>query len=223
MTPLPWSHSALSDFLNCPKAYYHKRIAKDVVDPPNPAGLWGDYVHKQFQLYLEGELDALPSDIEQYTDYLEAIKLLPGDMRVECKYALSKKVQPCTFFAKDVWCRAIIDVLHINGDTARALDHKTGKRKPDSRQLKLTALMVLAHHPEINTVKTAYFWLTTRERDSETYTRDQWDELWGIFLPDLYKYKEAANLMAYNPKPSGLCNGWCPVHTCEYWKPKRGT
>lgn len=227
MTPLPWSHSALSDFLNCPKAYYEKRIAKSVVDPPNPAGLWGDYVHKEFEKYLNTSRPGhdqprpLPEDLEQYRKYLDAIVSRPGEMLVECKYAINRSLAPCDFFAADVWCRAILDVITINGDRASVLDHKTGKRRKDSRQLKLSALMVFLHHPEVEVVKTAYFWLKERAADGETYARVEIPELWNEFLPDLQSYRTAAQTMTFNPKPSGLCNGWCPVHSCEFWRPKR--
>lgn len=230
MKPLPWSHSALSDFLNCPKAYYHKRIAKDVVDPPNEAGLWGDYVHKEFEKYLnavnhpawDGSNQlALPADLEHYREYLDRIAALPGEMLVECKYAITSQLEPCDFFAKNVWCRAILDVIQIDGEKASVLDHKTGKRKINSRQLKLSALMVFLHHPKVKVVKTGYFWLKEKATDSETYVRSDEAELWQEFLPDLNRYCEAAKTMTFMPRPSGLCNGWCPVHACEFWKPKR--
>src|SRR5512146_2975121 len=100
-------------------------------------------------------------------------------MFVECKYSLNSKLQPCGFFADDCWVRCIIDVLHVNGERALALDHKTGKRKPASRQLKLSALLIFAHHPEVQLVKTGFFWLKTQERDVEEYRREQIPELWN--------------------------------------------
>lgn len=227
MKPLPWSHSALSDFLNCPKQYYHKRVLKDVVDPPNEAGLWGDYVHKEFEKYLKGckagaKCDLiLPADLEPYREYLDRLASLPGEMHVECKYAITKQLEPCDFFASDVWCRAILDVIHVNGEMAGVLDHKTGKRKMNTRQLKLSALMVFLHHPSVQVVKTGYFWLKDRAYDSESYIRKDMFDLWGEFLSDLTRYREAAKTETYMPRPSGLCNGWCPVHACEFWRPKR--
>ena len=227
MKPLPWSHSALSDFNNCPKAYHHKRVLKDVVDPPNEAGMWGDYVHKEFEKYLKA-WDAytsnpyvLPADLEQYRVYLDALAMFPGKMHVECRYAITKHLAPCDFFAKDVWCRCIIDVLHIDGERAHVLDHKTGKRKMDARQLKLCALMVFLPHPEVKVIKVGYAWLKEHTSDYEHYVRTGMDELWNEFVPDLTSYSYAARNMLFGPRPSGLCNGWCPVQTCEFWKPKR--
>lgn len=234
MKPLPWSFSALSDFLNCPKAYYRKRVAKDVLDPPNDAGLAGDYVHRAFEDYLNNHTPlptTYPDDIKDwpsglkppaaYEDYLNAIAAHPGQMLVECKYAITKDMVPCEFLADDVWCRCIIDVLCIDGQTARVIDHKTGKRKHDTRQLKLCALMVFIHHPEVQIVQTGYAWLKDEAIDRETYVRVNEAELWQEFLPDLQRYKEAYRAETFVPRPSGLCNGWCPVTDCEFWKPKR--
>jgi hypothetical protein len=225
--PLPWSFSALlSDFKNCPLAYYRKRIAKDVDDPPNAAGAYGDRAHKAFEAYLNalkaGAPIPLDEEFEQYKNYLDRIACTPGEMHVECKYAISRELQPCDFFEKGVvWARAIIDVLHLDGTTARAIDHKTGKRKPDTTQLKLSALFIFIHHPEIEVVKTAYFWLKENKLDKAVFHRSQEAELWASFVPDLLAYKRAFHTMTFKPKPSGLCNGWCPVTDCEYWKPKR--
>ena len=227
MKPLPWSHSALSDFNNCPKAYHHKRVLKDVVDPPNPAGIHGDYVHKEFEKYLNqckagAKCDsALPDDLEVYREYLDSVAGMSGEMHVECKYAINTKMEPCDFFAADVWCRGILDVLHLNKQAARVLDHKTGKRKMDTRQLKLNALLVFIHHPEVMVVRTGYMWLKDNLLDTEDYVRANESALWQEFMPDLVRYKTAFKQETFVPRPSGLCNGWCPVQTCEYWKPKR--
>lgn len=236
MKPIAWSHSSLSDFRNCPKAFYRKRIAKDVLDPPNDAGLAGDYMHKVFEMYLKsGGTAILPSTYptnirdwpqglktpDRYKDYLDKILLGPGMLLVENKYAINRDMQPCMFLATDVWCRSILDVLRIDGEMAWSLDHKTGKRKEDTRQLKLSALQIFAHHPEVMRVSTRYCWLVAGVVDKSMYTRDQVVELWAEFIPDLRQYVQAFKTETFVPRPSGLCNGWCPVTDCEFWKPKR--
>jgi hypothetical protein len=227
MKPIAWSHSALTDFNNCPKAFYEKRIAKSVVDPPNEAGLWGDYVHREFEKYLNTSRPGhdqprpLPADLELYRAYLDRVVASPGEMYVECKYAIDTNMQPCDFFAPNVWCRAIIDVLHINGQVARVIDHKTGKRKLDTRQLKLNALMVFIHHPNVMMVRTGYMWLQDEKLDTEDYVRANEHALWAEFMPDLVRFKTAFKQEIFVPRQSGLCNGWCPVTSCEFWKPKK--
>lgn len=237
--PLPWSHSALGDFLNCPKQYYHKRVAKDVVEEQGEAALWGDQVHKFFEasiLAVNGEqaeadviwntLKLQGMDPEEtfrvYLPYLEAVLGIPHDAILpERQYAIGKDLKPCDWFDKEVWCRGIIDVLLLKGNKAYALDWKTGKRKEGSKQLMLFALMVFLHHPEIDEVKTGFVWLKTNETDYQTYRRDQEAELWQAFIGDLARYNAAFKQDMWMPRKSGLCNGWCPVKTCEFWAPKK--
>jgi hypothetical protein len=234
MRPLPWSHSALSDYLNCPKAYYEKRVTKSVIDPPNDAGLAGDWTHKQFEVYLKNGTplpSTYPLDIREwpvglkapsaYKGYLDKIAAMPGTLFVENKLAITRELEPCDFFSPDVWCRAILDIIVIDGQTATVIDHKSGKRKMDTRQLKLAALMTFIHYPQVDIVRTGYAWLKDHVLDKKTYVRTGEAELWAEFLPDLRQYKQAYKTMTFGPRPSGLCNGWCPVTSCEFWKPKR--
>jgi hypothetical protein len=226
MKPLAWSHSALNDFITCPKAYFHKRIAKDVQDVPGEAATWGDRVHKAFEAYLKGVSSAeveirLDPELEIYKGYLDEIAARPGVMYIEQQLAINKQMEPCGWFDKDVWMRGIIDVLHVDGDTGTVLDHKTGKPKNDPRQLKLFALLVFIHHPEVQVCNSEFQWLKFGTTDSARYLRSQEAELWQEMLPDLLRYRTAFKLEVFNPRPSGLCNGWCPVKQCQHWKPKR--
>lgn len=233
--PLAWSFSAMGDFKNCPKQYYHKRIAKDVQDTQGEAALWGDRVHKFFEyMILEAlhtpsqEPDAVSivgqggSTFKDYLPYLQAVLALPCDQLFpERQYAIGRDLRPCGWFDPEVWCRGIIDVLALKGDKAYAIDWKTGKRKPDSKQLKLFALFVFIHHPEIMSCKTEFVWLKTGERDTETYHRSQEAELWQEFVPDLAQYRAAFQTGIFPARKSGLCRGWCPVTSCEHWQPKK--
>lgn len=249
MKPIAWSHSAMSDFLNCPKQFYHKRIAKDVVDTQGEAALWGDRVHMWFEAQIayhtgateqavealarltgtspelaevSAALQGLETEFGRYQGFLTSIfKNCPGQILAERQYAIDKALRPCDWFGPQVWCRGIIDVLHLNGDFAEALDWKTGKRKPNSKQLKLFALMVFIHHPEVQTCKTEFVWLATMEKDEEVFHRSQEAELWQEFLPDLARYNAAFKQEMWLPRKSGLCRGWCPVTTCEFWEPKK--
>lgn len=234
LKPIAWSFTSLSDFENCPKAFYHKRVAKDVTEEQGDAALWGDNVHKFFEYSImqyrgmpieaaeaTAILEGRDNEFATYKPYLEAVLSLSGDIYPERQYAIDKSLQPCDWFDKEVWCRGIIDVLVLKGDKAYALDWKTGKRKPNSRQLKLFALLVFLHHPEVQMVKTEFVWLKSNERDTETYTRAQESELWQEFVPSLARFKAAFKHEVFPPKTSGLCNGWCPVTKCEHWKPKK--
>jgi len=255
MKPLAWSHSALNDYLTCPKQFFHKRVAKDCREEQGEAALWGDRVHKFFEMRINamtGRIDeamavlseltgeevavyaadpaklqlamkALSEEFKIYTRFLKPLAALPATTQLfaEREYAINRSLQPCEWFGEGVWCRGIIDVLTLDGTHANALDWKTGKRKPNSKQLKLFALLVFIHHPEVMTCDTEFVWLATNEKDEASFHRRQEAELWQEFLPELSQYQRAFKLEQWPPKPSGLCHGWCPVTGCEYWKPKR--
>jgi len=218
MKPLPISHSSLNRFVTCPKQYHALKIVRTVKDAPNEASIWGDRVHKTFEAVLKDD-EPLPPDLVDYQGYLDEIRKVTGTMRVEAELAIDSNLQPCSFHAPNVFMRCIIDVLHLQEDRALAMDHKTGKPRA-SRQLQMTALIVLHHFPHIQTCKTGYFWLKTNSKNTEEYTREQIPELWQEFLPDMQQYKQAFEQDVWQPRQSGLCSGWCPVHDCEYWRPK---
>lgn len=235
MKPIAWSHSAMGDFESCPKSFYHKRIAKDVKDSQGEEATWGDLVHKFFEHTINLKKGLLLTEAQQkivdqgnegvlqkYLPYIDLLFAMKADALIaEKQMAINRALQPCDWFAPDVWCRGIIDVLLVKGHRARAIDWKTGKRKMNSKQLKLFALFVFLFYPEVTECKTDFIWLKTDEIDTETYCRSQEADLWQEFLPSLAKYNAAFKAEIFPPKKSGLCNGWCPVTSCEFWAPKR--
>lgn len=233
--PLPWSHTALSDYITCPKQYFHKRVAKDVVDVQNEAALWGDRVHKALEAAIkagpgyQASLEAAGEGMDKYAPLVRSILSMPHDVILpEQQLAITSNLTPCDWFDSRVWCRGIVDVLVLLGDRAYAADWKTGKRKlkwgtsqVDDRQLKLFALLIFLHYPQVRTVKTEYVWVAAGMSDAATYHREQEGELWQEFLPDLARYKASFKAQMWPAKKSGLCNGWCPVKTCPNWAPPK--
>lgn len=219
-TPLPWSHTALNGFETCARQFEEVKVLRHYQDVKNDAALWGDNFHKACEQYIGAEVAgttiALPEILTGYHSYVRQFIDRPGNTFVERKYALDRGVQPCDFFAPSVWCRGIIDVLTLEGSVAWVDDHKTGKRKKEMQQLIIFALLVFYHHPEIDLVHTAFHWIKTDEKDSETFHRSQIAELWATLTPKLERYKAAFHSGIFPPRPSGLCKKHCPVETCEY-------
>lgn len=223
MQPKPWSHSSLEDFVNCPRAFYEKRIAKSVPEePPTEQQLWGLYVHKAFE-ERQRDKKPLPEDLEEHEDYMKHIESKPGRFKVELKVGLTKKLEPCEFFAPDVWHRQIIDYVKIDlaSGTAFIVDYKTGKMKNNFQQLHLNALYVFYLAPQVNLVNCQFYWTQIKEPKKSIVGRDDIPKLWSGLVPNLKQYVEAFKTDTWQPRQSGLCNGWCPVRDCEFWKPKR--
>lgn len=220
--PAPWSYSALSDFNNCPKQFYEKRVIKSVVDEGSEHTEWGTRVHKHFEdRQLLGT--PLPPELAMHEPYMQRLDAFPGKLYAERKVALNTKREPCDFFDPNVWWRGVIDWTKIDlvNRKGRIRDYKTGKMHNKFDQLKLFAVHTFYQYPEIEEITVAYYWTKDQLTTGETYYRHQIDSIWSEFIPALRQYVEAFKTDTWQPRPSGLCNGWCPVTTCEFWKPKR--
>jgi RecB family exonuclease len=221
MRPQPWSFSSLEDFSNCPRSFHEVRILKSVPKQPETAEqLWGTRVHKWFEeRQLEGK--PLPAEVAHHEPFMVRLAKLPGDATVERKVALTKDRTPTGFFGKDVWWRGVIDFQKVDTGVATVVDYKTGKQKDKPDQLILFALYTFAEHPRVQIVNTYYYWTQTAALTQAVYTRDQISSLWAKFVPTLRQYVEAFKTDTWQPRPSGLCHGWCAVTHCEHWKPKK--
>lgn len=220
MKPLPWSYSSLDDFVNCPRSYYEKRVAKSVKEEKSEQMIWGERVHKAFE-DRQGLGTPLPPELAEHEPFMQRLQDMPGEFSTERKIALNRAMQPCGFFDKDVWFRGIIDYTKRHENIAQIVDYKTGKPHSKFQQLKLFAIHIFAEHPEVDIVDVRFYWTKTCSTTFEVYRRKQIDDLWKMFVPNLKQYAQAFREDIWQPRPSGLCNGWCPVKTCEFWKPKR--
>ena len=212
-----WSISALDSFETCPKRYHHLRVLKDVQDTKGESAIWGSWVHKQLEnRALYGT--PLPVSIAGYEKLVRPILDAPGEKLVEKQYAINDKFQPVDWFSKEAWCRCVVDLGLITKKLAVLFDWKTGKPKPDSAQLALSAAVAMCHHEEVHTVRTAFVWLKDDKTDSETYTRDDAAGIWQSFMPRVQRLERAYSSSAFPPKPSGLCRKHCPIpkHKCEF-------
>lgn len=212
-----WSYSSLDAFETCPLRWKLTKLTKQVVEPQTEATLHGNEVHKALENHLKNE-QALPEKYRNYIPIVQRCSQAPGQKLIEWKFALNKNFRPTTYFAKDVWCRGVIDFGVINGNVATVLDWKTGKPKTDSDQLKLFAGAAFAAYPQLQTVKTGFVWLAHNRLDKEKYSREDVPEIWGVFLPKVQRLEAAIAKDQFPPRPSGLCRKHCPVpHSmCEF-------
>jgi len=223
MQPRPWSHSQLDKFESCPKQYYETTIAKRWPFTTTTEMEWGKRVHRDFEHYLLHGTP-LPADVAMHQEFLDRFKDQPGELAGEERIALDRDLKPCKYFGDDrIWYRGQVDAR--KRDRARGfshlLDHKTGKVKNDYAQLMGFALYEFLTQPDIHTVQCEYYWTQIKGANGRTFTREQLPELWAFFLPKLDRWADAHLTDTWVPKQSGLCNGWCPVTTCEFWRPKR--
>jgi CRISPR/Cas system-associated exonuclease Cas4 (RecB family) len=212
-----WSYSALTAFETCPRRFQLTRVTKQVREPQTEATVWGNKVHKALEDFAKSGKPLSP-DLKKYEKYVKKIQSYEGKRVVEERVALDRNFRTTTWMAKDVWVRGIIDIGVVGSEKAYLLDWKTGKRRPDSNQLKLFAALAFAMYPWIDKVVTGFIWLKSGEFDKEVFTRDQLPEIWNEFLPRLSRVAIAYDQDKWTPKPSGLCKNWCPVgrQHCEF-------
>lgn len=217
MQTIQWSFSGLKDFIGCPKRYQEVKVLKNFEQKFNEAAQYGNKVHEALEKYVKDGTE-LPLNYQQFKAWADALIQLPGQKLTEHRMALTVDRQPCTWAAKNMWVRGIADLLIIDGDHARVIDYKTGsERYPEPKQLKLMALLVFSHYPEVKKVSGALMFIMKNVIIDEEYTRDMIDELWTAFTPDLERLSQAYENNVWPANPSALCR-FCPVNTCQFYK-----
>jgi len=214
---IKWSYSGLKDYVNCPRQYYEVKVAKNFTKRPTQQMLYGTAVHKALEDYV-GEGKPLEKNDERYQPMLDALMTIEGERIPEYRMANNTELEPCTWGAEDYWVRGIVDLLVLGGDTAYIVDYKTGSAKyPDVNQLKLMSLMTYAHFPNVEHIKAGLLFVAHNTFINEVYHRDQSEDLWKDFLPDLERLKLSYDNDKWPENPTPLCGG-CPVTSCQFHK-----
>lgn len=216
---IPWSYSSLTSFETCPKRYYHTRVAKDTSDPPGEQARWGQVVHKHLEDRVRDDVP-LPESVRHYEPLVRVVLNTPGEKLVEKHLAVTYGLAPTEWESPDAWSRGIIDLGVVSNDQSSAilLDWKTGKRKVDSDQLMLFAGLAFSHYKSMNVVTTGFIWLKDGVVDKKTFYRAEVPVVWQRFIPRVQRLQRAYEEDKFPPKPSGLCERYCPVphYKCKF-------
>ena len=212
-----WSYSSIKLFDQCPKKYYHLRVAKDVKEPETDAMLYGTMFHEAAELYIK-DGTPIPPQFTFVKSTLDNLKKLEGDKYCEFEMGLTENLEPCGFKDKDVWWRGIADLLVINGDEARCLDYKTGKsaKYADTDQLELMALAIFKHFPQIKKVKAGLLFVVSKNFIKDSYNAENQDKMWLKWFTEYNRMKFSYEKNVWNPRPSGLCRKHCSVLECAH-------
>lgn len=215
---LAHSYSAIKDFENCARKYHEVRILKNFKQSDTEATLYGTAVHLACEEFIR-DRKPFPPQFAQFQRFVEPLAAIEGDIYCEERMAIRADFTPCGFFDKDVWFRGIPDFLAVNRERgiARVADYKTGKssRYADTAQLELLAAMIMAHHPEVNTVKGVLLFMVVGDVIRAEYTRAQLPEIWSKWAGRANAIEKAVELNVWNPRSSALCK-FCPVASCPH-------
>jgi hypothetical protein len=220
--PPAWSYSSITLFDQCPKKYYHLRVAKDIKEPDSEAMMYGKDVHTAAENFMR-DGTPVPEKYAFMRPMLEKLQAIPGDKHCELKMGLKKvdgRLMPCGFFDKEVWFRGVADLLIINKDKGegRVIDYKTGKsaKYADTKQLALMAACVFAHFPTITVVKSGLLFVVSEEFVKADFKAETGYSIFSE-LDDTLTAREAAyESEVFNPKRNFSCKAWCPVLICPH-------
>jgi hypothetical protein len=219
-----WSYSGIKTFDQCPKKYYHLKVAKDVKDEAGTAADYGTEAHTAAELYVKSGTP-IPPKFKFMAPIVDAFKKIEGEKHAEIKLGIRKTeagYEPCGFFDKDVWWRGVADLVIINGNKAFVVDYKTGKnaKYADTKQLDLLAGAVFLHYPQVLRIKSALAYVVSNEFIRREHLAEMRDLYLSVFDSELELLSGAQESGVWNAKSSPLC-GWCPVISCEHHRPRR--
>lgn len=213
-----WSYSRLNNFETCPKKFWHQSVAKDVYEAESEAMRYGKLVHKALELRV-GKGKPMPLNLRYLDKYAKMLADASGDKLTEQQLAIDANFEPCGWFDKKTWCRAILDLAIVKGTHAIVFDYKTGKISDDFTQLRLAGVLLMLHMPEIQTVDLSYLWTKDKKitkYDEGPLTREDIKRVVLELMPRLKKYEKAHRMESFPARPGYLCKRFCPVVDCPY-------
>jgi len=204
-----WSFSSLKTFQQCPKKYYHTKIAKDVVEPDTQATLYGKTAHTVAEEYIRDD-KPIPAAFDYMQDTLDVLKNIEGEKLCEVKLGLTKDLKACEFHAPDVWWHGIADLVVLNEakGLAYSADYKTSKsaRYADIKQLDLVAAGIFAKFPKINKVKSALIFTVSKEFVQAVHHREMMPKYLEQPAKDVARIEAALENGVWNPISGQITN-----------------
>lgn len=215
-----WSFSGNSMHDLCPKKYFHIRVAKDFKDEDSAESDEGKIIHKVLhRRVIDGV--ALPLQQRHFEAMVAPFAATKCEKAGEIKLCLNRKFEPVDYFARDAYCRSIIDLLMLPRKThAIIVDWKTGKVKDDFEQIELAAAMLDCLMPELLTFELVFGWVRHRKFTRKSITKADLPAIWKRNLDKANAIEQATLTTNFPAKKSGLCKGYCPVSTCPNWQQK---
>lgn len=215
---IAWSYSSLKTFEQCPRKYYHLKVAKDVKDGDTEATIYGKSVHTAAEEFIRDGKE-VPAQFSYMQPALEQLKAIPGEKHCELKLGLTEDLEPCDFFDKRVWWRGIADLVIVDREKklAYSVDYKTSKnaRYADIKQLDLVATALFKYFPEVERIKSALMFVVSSEFIRATHTPESIDQYLEKPKQGVARIEAALENDVWNPISGPLCR-FCPVKYCEH-------
>jgi hypothetical protein len=214
-----FSYSRLNAFEQCPKKFHQVSIAKRFKEAESEAMTYGSEVHKALELRL-ARGKPLPLHLAHLNPLMDTLERGPGIKMTEQQMAITQDFTPTSWFGKDVYCRAIADLIITNGPNAAIFDYKTGKMSDDFTQMRLTGALYFQHDPAVQKIELAFVWIKDKKVTRETMLREHIPDVWSSLMPRVSRYQVAFDKEEFPARQGRHCR-WCPVETCPFWAASR--
>ena len=202
----PWSFSRIKAFEQCPKQFYHEKVLKQYPFIQTDAMIYGNQFHKACEADI-GKGEPLHERFMYIKDALDKLNQREGVKICEQRLGVTANLEPCTFGARNVWFRGIVDLAILDEDSGIGwiIDYKTGKsaKYADKGQLELMALAIFAHYPKITSIRAGLLFVVANKLEKETYEvadRATHGEKWSSNYATLEKAFEED---VWNPRHPG--------------------
>lgn len=216
----PWSYTHIDTFGTCPHQYHWKYILKNK-EPTTPEMEEGRRAHDALEKRVAANI-ALAPQYAKWEPLAASIVTMAqnsgAQIRTEMKVAVDRNLQPCDFFAKDVYGRGALDVSILWPERMYIGDWKTGKTREKDFQVMIFAFFGFLSYPKVNKVTACNIWLPTMKPGTPyNYDRGELPRIWSEIYLKLSAMEIAAARDDWPKRQSPLC-AYCPVTSCEFNK-----
>jgi len=223
---MAWSYSRLSDFERCALQFQHKYVLKTIKFETNKAMEEGKRKHKMLERDTIRAINGQPFACDEMSHVHPMLKkFVDGHMAVaiEQQLAFNKKLNPVDWFAKDVWFRAIVDMVGrknilspLQDHTASVIDWKSGQYRPAEDQLKIYNMSTMLKWSQVMTVTSALVFIDQKKSSPPlTSSRLDLNSLVHEFGDRSEAIQIAVEKDTWEPTKNWGCK-WCGVHDCKY-------
>lgn len=213
-----WSYSGLKQYENCARQYHEVKVLQRYPREDTTETLYGKDLHLAAELFIK-EGKPLEQRFKFMQPTMDQLAGMPGRKFCELEMGVTNALEPCDFKDPNYWAHGIADLVIVNDEnlSARVFDYKSGSDKyPDTDQLTLMSLMVMAHFPHVRSVTSGLLFVVKGTVVKHSVSIDQWGELWWNYRERVAKLDASLADGVWNPKQSGLCKRHCPCTDCEF-------
>lgn len=209
------SYTNLKMFAQCPAKYKAMVVDKSVPFTTTSAQQQGIDVHAALETAVSTK-SKLPDEFAEYQPIVDVLCKQEGDISCERKLAIASDLSPIRYYDDNVWYRGILDVLVVNGTTARLYDYKHGNADyQDDDQLRENAILIFCNYPKVDIIIASFIYLEAGKVTKLVIRREDLHVLVVRLSKKEVPVLRAEKLNAFPMQKSHLCN-YCQVTTCRY-------